>query len=106
MLLDKLLRPVQVNDTIAVSEVSMDSNMRCIPHLVFAEVLGVNKIENTLCVSFMAGYVDNCFTNEEFVVIKSDTKNEVSLASDEVVNNFNLTSSSMLEMIVLGVIST
>jgi hypothetical protein len=99
------MRPVQVDDTIAVSEVSMNSNMRCIPNLVFAKVLAINKAENFLSVSFTAGYQDDCFTNEEFVIIKSELHTKVALASELIVSDFKLLASSF-EKMVIGVIST
>jgi hypothetical protein len=79
IIVDKLGKKVQLNNKLAIAEVTLNDSFNYVPKMSFATVIGINK--KSLSIQYDTGCIDNDFISTEFVIISGEVINMTSYKS-------------------------
>ena len=84
IIVDRLGKRVNLNNRLAIAELALDNSLRYNPIIKFAVVQNINP--SSLSIKYDDGYLDDNFTNDQFVIISGEVINLFSSLEKEVYN--------------------
>jgi hypothetical protein len=84
IIVDRQGKKVNLNDRLAIAELALDNSLKYNPIIKFAVVLNINP--SSLYIKYDDGYLEDNFTNNQFVIIQAEIINLFSSLEKEVYN--------------------
>jgi hypothetical protein len=84
IIVDRLGKRVNLSNRLAINELSKANSLRYNPIIKFAVVLNINS--SSLSIQYDDGYLNDNFTNDQFVIIPSEVINLFSSLEKEIYN--------------------